>query len=365
MKILQLISGDLGQGGAERLVIDLVNAQAGMGHNVTVCSFRKPNEQMAAQLLPDVHIHDMGKQLGFDFTLMYRIYKYLKTEKFDIVNCHLTAAFPYIILSLLLLRQTKFFYTIHSDVLPEEPRKIMRDIRRFFILSNRLTFIGISKKIGDDFKGIYRLNNPIPVIYNGRNEQTKTVSFSEVSSKIESYKQDASTKVFVAVGRMTPEKNFGMLIKAFSELKDENVILLIIGRDINGFIQKHKDDTPNNTHYIGSVQNVYDYLLCSDCFIMSSTYEGLPISIIEAMSASLPIVSTPVGGIPDIVTDGENGYLSASVEVDDFVNTIERYLNDDKKHIDTIKMNNRQKFLNNFLIQKTAEEYISLYQSKM
>jgi len=117
MKILQLISGDLGQGGAERLVIDLANAQAEMGHDVTVCSFRKPNQQMASQLLPNVRLCDMGKHKGFDCSLIFRIYRFLKKESFDIVNCHLPALFPYLIFSLFFIKKTKFFYTIYSDVL--------------------------------------------------------------------------------------------------------------------------------------------------------------------------------------------------------------------------------------------------------
>lgn len=365
MKILQLISGNLGQGGAESLVIDLANAQTRIGHDVTICSFQETNKQMADQIMPDVHLHNMSKQPGVDFTLMFRIYKYIKTEHFDVVNCHLRAVFPYIILSLILLKRTKFFYTIHSDVLPEEPRKVMREIRRFFIITNRLTFIGISKKIGDDFKKVYRLQKYVPVIYNGRKEQCKTELFSEVYTKVASYKQDENTKVFVAVGRIVPDKNYGMLIKSFDSLKHKNIVLLIIGRDQNNFMKEHKYDIPNNTHYVGSVSNVYDYLLCSDCFIMSSTCEGLPISMIEAMSASLPIVSTPVGGIPDIVKDGENGYLSTSIELDNFVKTIKRYINDDKTHIEAIKNNNRNKFLGSFLIKKTAEAYISLYNTNL
>lgn len=364
MKILQLISGDLGQGGAERLVIDLANAQAEMGHDVTVCSFRKPNQQMASQILPSVRLCDMGKLKGFDWSLMFRIYRFLKKESFDIVNCHLPALFPYFVFSLFVIKKTKFFYTIHSDVLSEEPRKYMRDIRRYFARSGKLNFVGISKKIGADFQQVYNLPNSIPVIYNGRKTQKPTSAYQDVRQMIESFKQNENTKVFVAVGRMTKEKNFDMLVRAFSMLADRNIVLMIIGRDPDNFIDKHKDVTPSNTHYIGSVPNVFDFLLCSDCFIMSSFYEGLPIAMIEAMSASLPIISTPVGGIPDIVEDGENGYLSASVNLDDFINAINRFLNDDKDNVDMTKENNRQKFVNMFMIEKTAESYINLYMAK-
>lgn len=364
MKILQLISGDLGQGGAERLVVDLANAQAEMGHDVTVCSFRKPNQQMANQLFPNVRLCNMGKHKGFDWSLMFRIYGFLKEESFDVVNCHLPALFPYIIFSLFFVKNTKFFYTIHSDVLSEEPRSYIRNIRRHFILSGKLNFIGISQKIGMDFQRIYRLPYSIPVIYNGRRKQSSTPAYQDVRQMIESFKQNENTKVFVAVGRMTNEKNFDMLVKAFATLADRNVALMIIGRDPDNFIEKHRNITSSNTHYIGSVSNVFDYLLCSDCFIMSSLYEGLPISMIEAMNAALPIISTPVGGIPDIVEDGVNGYLSESVSIDDFIYVINRYLNDDDADVVQIKDNNRKKYMNLFAIENTAALYVKLYMSK-
>lgn len=306
----------------------------------------------------------MRKHIGFDLSLMFRIFKFLKNESFDIVNCHLPALFPYLILSLFLIKKSKFFYTIHSEVLAEEPRKCIRYIRRYFAISGKLNFVGISKKIGLDFQHVYQLSYPIPVIYNGRKRQSLTSAHNSVQQMIESFKQNIDTRVFVAVGRMTKEKNFDMLVRTFASLVDKNIVLMIVGRDPDNFIEKHKNITSSNTHYIGSVSNVFDYLLCSDCFIMSSFNEGLPNSMIEAMSAGLPIISTPVGGIPDIIKDGVNGYLSNSTDLFDFIYTIERFLNDSDIKIQTMGRTNKYKFESDFLIEKTAVEYISLYNSK-
>ncbi|SES77323.1 Glycosyltransferase involved in cell wall bisynthesis [Methanococcoides vulcani] len=67
----------------------------------------------------------------------------------------------------------------------------------------------------------------------------------------------------------------------------------------------------NNTFFLGmlSKQEMVDTYKKSNIFILPSYIEGLPISILEAMAAGLPIISTPVGGIPEVIVDGENGFL--------------------------------------------------------
>ena len=95
---------------------------------------------------------------------------------------------------------------------------------------------------------------------------------------------------------------------------------------------------------------------------MSSLYEGLPISIIEAMSAGLPIVSTSVGGIPDIVKEGVNGFLSESLDVDDFVKTIRRFLSMSATDLAKMKEANKNEYNEKYTIERTAEQYLALYQ---
>lgn len=362
MKILQLISGNLGQGGAERLVIDLSEAQANLGHEVTICSFRTPTQAVIESLPKNVKFNTFGKAKGASIGLPFQLAKYIWQEHFDVVNCHLPAVYIYILLAMAICRKTRFAYTIHSNPEEEEPRKWVRKMRRVSIRQRRVTFIGISEKISKRFKALYTLNEDVPIVENGRKQQNPSEQWEDVKKEVKGYCRDEDTRVLVVVGRLTREKNHILMLQAMAQLQTENIVLLILGKDYDGFLEKHQQDIPNNVHLLGGKSNVYDYLSCADCFVMSSLYEGLPISILEAYSAGLPVVSTPVGGIPDVVTDGKNGFLSTGMRVEDYVAAIERYLRADEETMQRMRETNKKLFNERFDIRQTAQRYIELYE---
>ena len=74
-------------------------------------------------------------------------------------------------------------------------------------------------------------------------------------------------------------------------------------------LEDYAQQLSTKVNFIGNTKNVDKYLIQADCFILFSKNEGLPISIIEAMRAGLPIISTKIAGIPELVEDGKNGYL--------------------------------------------------------
>ncbi len=108
--------------------------------------------------------------------------------------------------------------------------------------------------------------------------------------------------------------------------------------------------------FAGISQNVDDYLVNSDIFILPSEDEGLPMAIIEAMRASLPIVSTPVGGIPEMVDNGQNGLLmEPSVE-----GVYELLCNVNSYNWKLMGKNARKSFEEKFTVEKMVDGYISL-----
>jgi glycosyltransferase involved in cell wall biosynthesis len=75
-----------------------------------------------------------------------------------------------------------------------------------------------------------------------------------------------------------------------------------------GATQLHMEFT-NRVHFLGLRTDIPDVLGAADIFVLSSDHEGKPLSVIEAMAAGLPIVSTAVGGVPELLQNGKEGFI--------------------------------------------------------
>ena len=151
-------------------------------------------------------------------------------------------------------------------------------------------------------------------------------------------------------------KNQNLLIHAFNELNQKgfNFILLVIG---DGFDDNFKSRACEKIHFLGLKNNVSDYLNCADAFCLTSNYEGLPISLLEAISCGVVPICTNVGGISDVIEDGVTGFLS-NVDKASYVDAIERYT------METIKTSKLiSKFKNEFSIHACALKYLAIYEN--
>ena len=156
-----------------------------------------------------------------------------------------------------------------------------------------------------------------------------------------------------------------MLIQAIKELEEngEDVILLILGSLTDE--KKYADFCQNaalvskNIYILGEKQNVGDYMYCADVLCMTSIYEGLHLVVLEAMSASKPVLSTPVGGIPDVITDGINGYLSEDISIESYRIILKKFIAQPLKNQESIKKD----FEENYSMSICMKNYYQLYES--
>jgi glycosyltransferase involved in cell wall biosynthesis len=121
------------------------------------------------------------------------------------------------------------------------------------------------------------------------------------------------------VGRLVPVKNHKRLLEAFKRIHDEidAARLIIVGDGpLAGELETLAAELGISSQvlFAGFQRDVRQYLRRLDVFVLSSLHEGVPISLLEAMSMGTPVVSTWVGGVPEVITDGCNGLL---VESDD------------------------------------------------
>ncbi len=201
------------------------------------------------------------------------------------------------------------------------------------------------------------------MIENGSEPVKPTVLFEETAAKINALKKDNDTKVLLNVARISVQKNQQLLLESMRRLQHENVICLIIGDyvpDDKKIYDALLANKPDNVFFMGKVNNVSDYLLNADAFVLSSIFEGAPISLLEALSAGVIPVCTPVGGLKNVITR-DIGFLSAGVSEDAYTHALKSYLHAPVAEIERLKKNGSKLFDQAYSMRHCAAQYKQLY----
>lgn len=174
----------------------------------------------------------------------------------------------------------------------------------------------------------------------------KKIKSSEFKNKYGFSEED---KIIIFVGRLENSKNPLLLINSFYYLRKNypNVVLLIIGTgSFEKIIAKKIKEygLEEKVKLFGAVFNeeVLKLLRLSDVFLMTSAFEGMPISVLEALASGLPVVSTDVGEVKKVVKDGFSGRVVSNHSKDDIAKAVFEVLNDKEKFnakncVDSIK----------------------------
>lgn len=359
MRVL-LMHRSLGAGGIEAFVCGLANELA-KHVDVTVCTITKPNpsDLFYSRLSDRVAKESINKAGGSinPFKTIINIFRFIRKGNYDVVHLH--GFFYFYSLAIILLhKRTRFFYSIHSDALKENNPWDLRllALKRFCFRKKWARPVTISKTSKDSFTQLYRceselINNGIP---------KPSVSGEPVMDK---YRITPDTKVFIHAGRICPEKNQVMLCKVFDRLIKEgfDVSLVIAGpmhvRSVMDAIEHYLSE---RIMFIGEQPDIPSMMHDSFGMCLTSFYEGLPIVLLEAIATGCIPVCTPVGGIIDVVKDGYNGFLSATVSEEDYYQAVRRLLNTPCSQVREIRQNCKGSF-DNYDIAITAKKYLTHY----
>lgn len=143
-------------------------------------------------------------------------------------------------------------------------------------------------------------------------------------------------KTIITVSRLVPKNRIDLLIHAVALLKKSHqdpIKLRIIGDGPERGVLERLADTlgvSNDTSFLGTVphEDIPSYLQDSDVFVRPSDSEGMGNAFVEAMAAGVPVIGTPVGGIPDVIEDGKTGLLAKTGDADDLAVKSARLLDD-------------------------------------
>lgn len=232
--------------------------------------------------------------------------KLLKRYKPVIVHSNVSSVL-HMLLPTIMSGRTKHLFTTHSmgyRLFTGFRKKIMK----FCFDKGIVIPIAICDTVKHSIEEAYLLPEiKVECVYNGVDTDFFTKQKVNNESNIK----------FVCVGTLYHVKNHELLIEAFKIVnhKYKSFQLILVGdgelrSELEIKVKKY--GLQNNIIFVGNQSDVRKYLSEADVYCCSSKVEGLPISVLEAMACSLPIITTPAGGVVDIVEDGKNGFVVES-----------------------------------------------------
>lgn len=304
MKIIQVIPA-FRLAGAETMCENLCVALKNAGQTVIAVSLYTEQTAITRRLSENgVRIVFLGKKPGFDPSIFVKLVKLFKKEQPDVVHTHIYAS-KYALPAATIAGVKKKVHTVHS-MAQKEQGGIGKKINAYMYRHCGVIPVALSQEVKKSIHDVYNLpDESIPAIYNG-------IDLAKCIPKT-TYGINGYCKI-LHVGRFMDVKNHETLIRAFAKLttKHDDLRLQMIGE---GELQQSMQELvkslsiSDKVEFLGLQSNVYPYLHEADIFCLPSKYEGIPMTLIEAMGTGLPIIASNVGGIPDMLIGNQEALL--------------------------------------------------------
>lgn len=255
----------------------------------------------------------------------------IRREHPYVVHAHFTKARFYAIPLAYLMGTRKLFFTIHSAM---DTKSVIKPFTRlWYAMANKMAkVIAVSNNIESTYKAnwpkaeIKRIYLGVDCISCNKQECRSRLGISE------------RERMVLTVANFNHIKGLDVLCKAIALLKDRGVLkgevcFYIVGqpetdrKELNVILSEKGVEC--FVKMIGISNDVSTYLCASDLYVQPSRSEGLPLALMEASSASLPMIGTKVGGIPEIVRNGIDGLLVDADDETQLADAIDSLMNDD------------------------------------
>ena len=306
MKIAYIITG-LELGGAEMITVNIANKFIEKGHTVIII-------YLTGEIAPEHNIHPlitlytlrMSKTIKGFYSAFKKTIKIINAFQPDVVHGNMYHANMLIrLLRLSTSSIPRLISTEHSNNIESNIRMKLYRMTDYLSdintnVSNVATNLFIEKKAFSREKS--------RTVYNGINLDRFTSNIDKRNTIRKELSLKETDFVFLNVGRLCLAKDQSTLLKAFHIVNKnyDNTKLIVVG---DGGLkhslehEKIKLGLINKVFFIGSRSNVEDYYSASDCFVLSSAWEGFGIVLAEAMACKLPVIATESGGCLEVVNN--------------------------------------------------------------
>ncbi len=310
--VCELLHG-LDIGGAEVLAADLARGLADRYRFVFICLDNLG--PLAEQLKADgFEVACLDRRPGIDLRCMFRLARLLRQYEVDLIHAHQYAPFFYAACARAWRRGPPILFTEHGRWYPDYPRRRRIVFNRLMLRSrDRVSAVGQAvREALVQNEGLPR--HRIQVIYNGVDVERFTPRPERRAPVRQSLGLCETDFVIVQVARLDYLKDHVTAIRTMGRLVRQvpTAKLLLVGDGpkrevIETEIQAQHVEAA--VRLLGTREDVPELLWAADVCLLSSLSEGIPVTLIEAMAAQLPVVATRVGGVPEVVQDGQTGLL--------------------------------------------------------
>jgi Glycosyltransferase len=358
------VTFDMRIGGAEQVIANLIENTDPSKYILSIICMEQPMGPFGRNLLEKGYqIISFNRKPGFDLSLVRDIRNYIIDNNIDILHCHQYTPYVYGLFASV-FTSTKIIFTEHGRFYPDK-KKIKRILMNpiLSLLTDCVT--AISSATGNalvEYENFSR--KKIRIVYNGIDDTMYTTPADTRLRQSLGIKPDDS--ILGTVARLDPIKNHKMMIKSLKIVHQSypNTFLVIVGdgqerEGLESFASEM--GLSSRIIFTGFKEDIHNYLKIIDVFLLTSFSEGTAMTLLEAMASSLPCIATDVGGNPEIVKDGETGFVVPNDDEKILAEKICGLLRD-RDLIANMGKAGRRRFKEYFTVDKMVAAYEEIYE---
>lgn len=351
-------------GGLERVMVNCINAMQNENYKHIVIALTEVSD-FSKHLNDSVEVFQLNKKPGKDLKSHWRLFKLLRKIKPDLLHSYNLATIEYHPIARLAGVKSNIHAEHGRDSSDPQGLNKKHNLLRRLMAPFIDFFVSVSTDLEQWLKTTVGVANKKNILI--RNGINTSVFYRK-------HNHDNDTQVrFIHVARLDPVKDQAGLLNAFALLvkrkqliaKDIHLTVVGDGQEMQALaaLAEHLG-VLSLIEFTGARSNIAELLSTSDVFVLSSIAEGIPMTVLEAMASSLPVISTRVGGLPELISDDETGYLVEKQNVDALSSAMEKYINR-RDLINQHGKSARSYILKHFSEQKMVSEYLRLYQETL
>ena len=314
-KNIMLIIETGGPGGGEQVFLNLVKNIDREQFNLSAILFNEGwlYDQLTVHKIKTTII---SSKRSWDLNLLYRLIRSCNRQNIDIIHSHYMGANLYAGLVGAILR-IPVVATFHNELILAWWKYRYSRLKHFIIRNFTSKVVLVADFMKQDYMEIAGIpSSKLSIIYNGIKTSIEKNDFDSTSLR-KGLGLSGDDLLIGHIANFRIPKGHRFLIEAAGLVckKLKNVKFLLIGDEGDGSLKGEIQDLitkmglTNNVRLLGFRDDIQQLLNLIDIFVLPSTSEGLPLSVIEAMAASKPVVATNVGGLAEIVIPDKTGYL--------------------------------------------------------